>query len=262
MPLIDDITVLILTFNEEANIGRTLAAVSWARQILIVDSGSTDTTLEIVHSNPQAKTVTRPFDTFANQCNFGLGNITTPWVLSLDADYVLTADLSREIGALQPVGHISGYRTGFVYCMYGAPLRRTLYPPRCTLYRRSSAHYMDEGHGHRVAINGAVTDLSGKILHDDRKSLSRWLAAQLRYAKVEADHLLAAPRSALGLSDRVRLMGWPAPPLVLLYSLLWKGCLFDGWPGWLYVLQRTFAETALALEIVDRRVRKAVGQTS
>jgi hypothetical protein len=50
-------------------------------------------------------------------------------------------------------------------------------------------------------------------------------------------------------------MGWPAPILVFLYTLIVKRCALDGWVGWLYVLQRTLAEVALALEIVDRRVR-------
>jgi hypothetical protein len=50
-------------------------------------------------------------------------------------------------------------------------------------------------------------------------------------------------------------MGWPAPILVFFYTLIVKRCALDGWAGWLYVLQRTFAEIALALEIVDRRVR-------
>jgi hypothetical protein len=50
-------------------------------------------------------------------------------------------------------------------------------------------------------------------------------------------------------------MGWPAPILVFFYTLLWKRCVLDGWPGWLYVLQRTFAETIISIEVVDRRLR-------
>jgi hypothetical protein len=61
----------------------------------------------------------------------------------------------------------------------------------------------------------------------------------------------------------VRLLGWPAPILVFLYTLIIKRCALDGWAGWLYVLQRTFAEIALALEIVDRRMRsRAPAETS
>ena len=63
---------MILTLNEEANIGRTLAKLTWAERILIVDSGSTDRTLEIVRQFPQAEVIRRDFDTAAVQCNCGL----------------------------------------------------------------------------------------------------------------------------------------------------------------------------------------------
>src|SRR5689334_1363822 len=101
--MFSQITPLILTFNEAPNIGRTLEKLSWAREILLIDSGSTDETLEITRSaHPRVRVVTRPFDTFAGQCNFGLGQITTEWVLSMDADYVLTPELVAEIQTLMP----------------------------------------------------------------------------------------------------------------------------------------------------------------
>lgn len=258
MSIADQLTVMILTFDEEDNIARTLQALRWAKSILIIDSGSTDRTLDIVRGIEQCRVVHHAFDTFAGQCNFGLQQITTDWVLSLDADYQLSPELIEELGALEPRADDSGFRAGFVYCMYGRPLRASLYPPRCVLYRRSRANYRDEGHGHRVAIDGQVRELSGKIRHDDRKPLSRWLASQQRYARAEADHLLSAPASALGRIDKLRKWGWIAPLLVFVYTLLIKRCLLDGWPGWLYVLQRTLAETMLAVEIVDRKVRRGL----
>ena len=62
-------------------------------------------------------------------------------------------------------------------------------------------------------------------------------------------------RNALDRVDRVRLAAWPAPLAVFLYTLILKGCLLDGWPGWYYALQRLVAETMLALELIDRRLR-------
>jgi hypothetical protein len=112
-------------------------------------------------------------------------------------------------------------------------------------------------------IAGGIATLHGKILLDDRKPHARWLESQQRYARQEADYLLVTPRAGLGWADRVRLLGWPAPILVFLYTLIVKRCALDGWAGWLYVLQRTFAELALALEIADRRVRcRAPAETS
>lgn len=256
MSLLDQITVLILTYNEEANLHRTLRMVSWAKQILIVDSGSTDATLDIVKNFPQARVVTRKFDDFANQCNFGLSEVTSDWVLSLDADYELSPDLIDEIRSLDPSDLISGYKARFIYRVYGQPLRATLYPPRTVLYRRARAQYKNEGHGHRVSIKGRVVPLKHVIFHDDRKSLSRWFNSQQRYARDEADYLLKPASEDFKFADRIRALGWPAPVLVFLYTLFVKRCLFDGWAGWYYVLQRTIAEGMIAAELLDRRLRE------
>ena len=255
MSLADQLTVLLITYNEESNIARTLEAVAWAKTILVVDSGSTDATRAIIAGFPQASIVERPFDTFATQCNFGLSRVTTDWVLSLDADYELSEALAHEIQALRPAPDIAGYRASFVYRIFGRALTSTLYPPRTVLYRKDHARYRDEGHGHRVVIDGRISVLRNVIFHDDRKPFSRWFAAQQVYARREVDYLLATDRSALSRSDRIRRRAWIAPIVVPLYALLWRRCLFDGWPGWYYVLQRTLAETMIALELVDRRLR-------
>jgi hypothetical protein len=78
-----------------------------------------------------------------------------------------------------------------------------------------------------------------------------------RHATIEADHLLAAPAGKLSHTDRLRLMAWPALLPMFLYTLLIKCCLRDGWPGWLYVLQRTPTEAMIAIEIAHRRLRVA-----
>jgi glycosyltransferase involved in cell wall biosynthesis len=250
-----DITAMILTFNEEPNIARTLAAVAWVREVLIVDSGSTDATLAIASLYGNVKILTRQFDSFAEQCNAGLAEITTRWVMSMDADYELTDELAFEIQNLAPTESISGYRVQFGYRIYGRSLRATLYPPRTVLYRPERAVYHNEGHGHRVTVAGQVRQLAGTIQHDDRKPLARWLSSQQLYARREADYLMMAGPSELKPADRIRKMGWPAPVLVLLYTLFWKRCVLDGWAGWLYAMQRLFAETLIAIEIIDRRLR-------
>jgi glycosyltransferase involved in cell wall biosynthesis len=247
---------MILTLNEEANIGRTLAKLTWARRILIIDSGSTDRTLEIVGQHPQAVVVRRDFDSAAAQCNFGLTQIDSEWVLSLDADYELSDELISEIGSLRPADNIRGFWARFVYRIFGRALRASVYPPRAVLYRRSSAAYVDEGHTQRVCIQGELLHLSHPIYHDDRKPIGRWFSSQVRYASLEASHLLSKEKiSTLGRVDRIRLLIWPAPILMFFYLLLVKRCLFDGWSGWYYAFQRVCAEMMLSIELLDRRLR-------
>jgi glycosyltransferase involved in cell wall biosynthesis len=254
--VLEQITPVILTFNEEANIARTLDRLQWARDIVVVDSLSTDATIPILSRHGKVRLFQRAFDSHARQWNFAIGetNIATEWFLALDADYVLTEEFIAELAALQPGRNTNGYSAGFSYCIGGVPLRGTLYPAVTILCRRGSARYEQDGHTQRVIVTGAVAALNARVLHDDRKPLSRWIDSQKRYAQLEAEHLLAAENGTLGLMDRIRRWGWPAPIVVFAYTFIAKGCAFDGWRGWFYVLQRTLAEIMLALEILDRRI--------
>jgi glycosyltransferase involved in cell wall biosynthesis len=254
MAFIDDITPLLITYDEIQNIERTLARLAWARRVVVIDSGSTDGTLDVLARTPGVEVHHRPFDSFAEQCNFGLSLVKSGWVLSMDADYELSDELVAELHTLQPATGQAGWRARFVYRIHGRPLRGTLYPPRTVLYRVVGARYENEGHGHRIETQGTVADLRAPIFHDDRKPLARWLRSQLGYAAREATHLLASPRASLSRADRIRLMGWPAPILVYFYVLLAKGAVLDGPAGWFYAFQRLLAEVLLALELLDRRL--------
>lgn len=255
--MLDQITPLVLTFDEAPNIGRTLAALGWARRVVVVDSGSTDETTEILRRHPQVETVHHAFTDPTSQWNFALTQVSTPWVLSLDADYQLSDALVSEIATLAPTTEVGGYSAGFVYRIHGRPLRRSLYPPRTVLFRRQGAWHRQDGHTQRLMVAGRVLPLDGIIYHDDRKPLARWLGSQQRYARAEADHLLGRDTAPLSWRDRVRRLGWPAPVAVFAYVLFCQGCLLDGWAGWYYALQRAIAEGLIALELLERRLGKA-----
>jgi glycosyltransferase involved in cell wall biosynthesis len=248
-----DITALVLTFNESANIGRTLSKLKLFNKVLVVDSFSTDETLAIASGYPNVSIIQRVFDSFAGQCNFGLKQIETPWVLSLDADYVVADALVVEMQELDPGPDIAGYSVPFAYCVYGRRLRSSLYPSRTVLYRCDRAKYRDEGHGHRVTVGGKVLSLQNKIEHDDRKPLARWLRSQDRYMVIESKHLLATPSDHLKFPDRLRKRVLFAAPAIFVYLLFGRGLILDGWPGWFYVLQRTLAETLLSLRLLTAR---------
>ena len=252
---LEDITPLVITYNESANISRVLAALDWAPRIVVVDSGSTDGTRELLSVNPRVETFTRQFDSFANQCNFGLSQIRTPWTLSLDADYVCSPSLIEEITNLPASPGEAGFRVHFKYCVGGVPLRRTLYPARTVLYRTEGAQYVTDGHAHRVVVNGGVKELRGTMYHDDRKPLESWLRAQDRYAKHEAEKLGRSASQTLSFADKLRRTGWLAPVAMPIYCLFVLGLVFDGVPGIHYTLQRTYAEILLALRLLEDRAQ-------
>ena len=180
---------------------------------------------------------------------------STPWVLALDADYVLSSELIAELGELRPEAETVGYRAKFEYCINGKRLRSGIYPPVTLLYRRDAASYVQDGHTQRVALSGMVKELRGLVMHDDRKSLRRWLRSQARYTELEAQKLLTADASELGLADRMRRWCVVVPPVMLGYCLIVRGGVLDGWQGFYYAFQRSVAELMLSANLGRRLTR-------
>lgn len=254
--MFEAITPLLLTYNEIANLERTLVPLGWAKRIVVVDSGSTDGTVELLRQDSRIEIFTRSFDTFAAQAEYGLREtgISTPWVLSLDADHVLSEGLVRELSLLAPAEDQDAFEARFVYKIVGRALRHSFYPPRVVLARRGRARFVEDGHAHRLVGERRTGRLAGVIFHDDRKPRARFLAGQARYAAQEAEKILGSPSRELSTADRLRRVGWIAPWLVPLWCLLLRGGILDGRAGWIYAGERAVAEWVLAIEIFSRRL--------
>lgn len=245
-------TPLVLALNEAPNIGRTISRLYWAHRVFVLDSGSSDGTVDIALTFSNVSAIIRPFDTHRDQWNAGLDLIQTPWVLTLDADYVLSKALVEEIAALPTESEVAGYRARFVYCINGRPIREALYPPRTVLFRHNRGRYVQDGHTQALELEGRVADLQNVIYHDDRKPRARWLSNQAAYAAQEAEKLIATPPKHLGRIDLIRRAGL-APLLTPAYCLIAKRLLLDGRAGLTYTYERTYAELLLALRLLDRR---------
>lgn len=259
--MIEQITPLILTYDEAPNIRRSLEQLGWAGDVVVVDSLSTDGTVEIASDFPNVRVFQRQFDTLDRQWNFALKEtgISSEWVLALDADYILTAALAEELRGLHPGPEIGGYGANFVYCVDGRPLRASAYPPVTVLYRRARAFYRQDGHAQRVVVDGEVKKLRSPILHDDRKPLGRWLQSQGQYMRTEAEKLRGLGFRGLNWPDRVRKLRIAAPILILLYLLIVKRAFLDGRHGLLYTLQRTVAELILSMYLIENDIRRENG---
>lgn len=249
---LEEVTVLVLTWNEEANLARTLAALRAFPRVVVLDSGSDDATLEIARAHRNVRVCTRAFDSHAAQWNHGLTacGVETGWVLALDADYIVTPDLAAEISALAPGAATGGFEAEFRYQVLDRQLSGSLYPRVVVLYRRERARYVQDGHTQRVVVDGEIARLRHVIVHDDRKPLHRWLSSQAGYARLEARALRAQRWSALRLPDKLRRLVVVTPWLVPLYCLTVRRGLLDGWPGVFYALQRGVAEAILSLHLL------------
>lgn len=252
--MFDLITPVILTFNEEPNIRRCLDRLTWASEIVIVDSKSTDRTREIANGFPQVRWFERAFDTHADQWNYAIHDtgIATEWVLRLDCDYMLTDELIEEIKGLLPESAVGGFLGSFDYAIYGRRLIASFYPPKPILFRHAAARARDRGHTEVWEVDGELRSLRHKIVNDDRKAQDRWLAAQLRYQKLESDTL----DNSRTLKSRLRRIPPVFPVAVFIYCLFVRGLILNGRAGILYSLQRFIAEAIMALYYLESRIAR------
>lgn len=251
MSVLDQVTPMVLTYNEEPNIERTLDGLRWAKRVVVIDSHSTDATLDIIARYDNVDLHFRKFDTFAGQCNYGLGLIETEWVLSMDADYVLPTSFVEEMESKLNQSNADAFAAEFKFCVFGRPLRADNTTARQVLYRREKAKYKDIGHQHRVQVTGDSENFKEKILHDDRKSLSRWLKSQDGYLKIEAEKLSRTPFGELDFVDKLRKLKILAPIIIFFYLLFAKGMILEGWHGWYYTFQRTLVELLLSIRLIE-----------
>ena len=252
--MLDHITPVLLTYNEEQNVRRTLSRLSWAKDVVVVDSGSTDRTLAILASFSNVRMFKRSFDSHGNQWRYAVDEtqIATDWILRLDADYQMSDALIAEIAALDPNSAVSAYRISFDYAIFSHKLLSSLYPANTILLRRGRFSVRDRGHTEAWDVTGPVGTLSAVITHDDWKATGQWVMSQTRYMQREL---------ACVQLDKNRFVRWLRlrPPLmpiaVFIYCLFGKGLLLNGRSGIFYALQRLVAEAVLSLMLLEEELR-------
>lgn len=183
-----DITVIILTKNEEPNIEDAVkSARQIAERVIVVDSGSMDRTLAIAAANG-AETCFHEWSTHARQFNWALDNcnINTDWVFRLDADERIMPELASEILRLQDSGY-DGYEFRWRVYFMGKWIKHsgTHKPYFLRLFRRGKGRVEDKIMDEHIRVEGKVGRLQGDLLHYDYKGLDAWSNKHIWYSQLE-----------------------------------------------------------------------------
>ncbi len=187
------ISATIITWNEERKIARAIESLRCCDEILVVDSCSTDRTVEIA-SNLGARVIDSPWPGYAKQKNLAAAQAANDWILSLDADEALSEALEGEIWQLR--------KNGPAYDAYTMPrmaqylgrwiLHCGWYPDRkVRLYNRCKASWVGEFVHESVRVDGAVGHLEEAILHYTCDSVSEHLKTMDRYTTLAAQEIVA-----------------------------------------------------------------------
>jgi glycosyltransferase involved in cell wall biosynthesis len=186
------LSATIVTLNEERNIARAIESLRCADEILVVDSGSADRTLEIAASLG-ARVIEEPWRGYAAQKNHAADCASHDWILSLDADESLTPALAAEIRELKETGaRFDGYSFPRLAQYLGRWIHHSgWYPDRkVRLYHRARAEWVGDYVHEGVKVNGTTGELHGDLLHFTCDSLSEHLRTLDRYTTLAAQELV------------------------------------------------------------------------
>jgi glycosyltransferase involved in cell wall biosynthesis len=192
------LTVTVITRNEASNIAAALESVSWADEIVVVDSQSTDETVSI--ARPLASRVeVREWPGYGAQKNYAARLASHDWILSLDADERVTPALANEIrGVLDGTPSAAGYRIPRVAFYLGRWIRSTDWYPdyQLRLYDRRAARWNDKRVHESVVLDGTPGLLQHELQHYPYRNISHHLATIDRYTTLAAAEWHAAGRRA------------------------------------------------------------------
>jgi glycosyltransferase involved in cell wall biosynthesis len=269
-------SVVVLTKDEEQNIGDCLASVAAFAEVFVVDSGSSDRTSAIAEA-AGARVVEFTWNgRYPKKKQWALENLPFgyDWVLYLDADERVTPPLATEIGrVLRSTSRHAGYFIGLDYVFLGRRLRRGQRVSKLALLDRNRAHFADvddlgatnmwevEGH-YQPELRGSAGRLRERILHNDRDSLYGWFARHNRYSDWEAvlaeQGRLLEPAESQPRSRRLLKGVFARLPMRGLASFVWfyvfRLGFLDRRPGFHYALAKAFYYWQVGVKVRELRL--------
>lgn len=255
-------SILILTYNEERNLPSCLDAISWCDDIWVLDSGSTDKTVDIA-SERGCHLLYRKFDNFGDQRNYAIdnANFKHQWVFDLDADERFTPALRAECEALVQKDEKSAYYCSYRNIMWGKWLKHSTGFPvyQMRFHKLGEIRFVGYGHGQREgdSLRGIGYLKEPYDHYDFSKGLAAWLAKHVDYARREAElrvreeltgvakikgfDVSSRHRRFVQLSKRV-----PCKPFLrFVYAYFFKLGFLDGWAGFQFACMRMWYQFAI-----------------
>lgn len=222
----NELSVTVITLNEEDNIkGCILSVKNIADEIILVDSGSKDKTVEIA-KELGAKTYFRKFDSFDQQKNWAVSKCSGDWVLSLDADERVPGDLGEEIKRSIQSSDCVGFLMGRRNFILGGEIKHTRWSPdeHIWVWKKDLGRWEGKVH-EEVVLNGKIGRLNGKKIHYSHKTVADFFSANNKYSSLEVEK-----------ADKIKFsyfkLFWD-PLFEFALRFFYKKGFLDGWRGFI-----------------------------
>lgn len=221
------LAVTVITFNEQENLQRCLDSVKKLNpgEIILVDSNSTDQTLQIARQF-HCKIFIRKFDNFASQKNFSLDQVKSEWAFSVDADEVISDELSDEIKEAIRSDQFVAYQIPRRNVILGAEIKYSRWSPdkHIWLWKKNFGRWQGEVH-EEVQVTGEIGELINPKIHYQDQNISEFIISNKKYAKLMAAKMV---KENVKFSI-IRLIYDPAFEFIIRF--IYKLGFLDGWRG-------------------------------
>lgn len=268
------ISVIILTKNEEQDLPACLNALGWCDDIHVLDSGSTDKTLEIARQF-DANIGFNPFKSFGQQRNFGLENLPLKhdWILFLDADEIVTYDFEKAVktAVTEAPENIAGFYCCWKMMFEDRWLRYSDNYPKWQfrILKKGRANFTDFGHGQKEGVvDGEIGYIKAPYLHYSfSKGWTQWMDRHNKYSSLEAlDRLKkrvtleqifsghTSIRNPALKSLLSKLPGWPL--LRFLHAYIFNFGFLEGTPGLIYCTNMAYHEFLIQIKMREIKIKE------
>ena len=229
------LSVVIITRNEESNIGRTLASVAWADERIVVDSGSIDRTLEIARRQG-ANVYEESWKGYAQQKNSAIAKASADWILSLDADEEVSAQLAESIRRVvgNAKSNVDGYFIARRNLFLGRWIRHGGFYPdhKLRLFRSGNGEFVERAVHETMRVDGRTAVLEGDLIHNAYPTLTAYIETMNRYSSLGADVAMQRGQVSQALPSFL----WNIhirPTLNFIWNYLFRAGFLDGKEGFL-----------------------------
>ncbi|MHC5039102.1 MAG: glycosyltransferase family 2 protein [Planctomycetota bacterium] len=245
----EKVSAVMIVYNEEKNLRACLDTVTWADEIVVVDSHSQDRTLEIAKDYTD-KIFQREYKGHIDKKRFAVSKATHDWVFSIDADERATPELAREIRSVleKGGGAFAGFDMPRITWHLGRWIRHgEWYPDRVArFFRKGRMRYEGTEPHDRVILEGPRGHFKGKLLHYNYRNFAHQIATVQAYSEQAAQALFEQGRHAGWINLLFR------PGVKFLKCFLWKRGFLDGWPGFIIAVTSAFYVLAKYTKLYER----------
>ncbi|MDD4202710.1 MAG: glycosyltransferase family 2 protein [Candidatus Omnitrophica bacterium] len=256
----NNLTVIVITKNEEKNIRRCLDSIKdISDEIIIVDDNSMDRTVEIAQKEYNAKVISNPLNNdFANQRNLGIEHATCDWIFQMDADEVVPKETSQKI--IKAIHNNKDYAAFNIIrrdCIYNIPLMHVPFASLARIFKKGEAQYSGKVH-EQLVIKGKSLSLDAIVLHYNIFSIEQMMQKALKYSTLEADKIIEnTPDISI---KKVRYKISFGTIKLFLKHYFKRNSRKDGEVGFIYAVINSISPAILWLKVLEKLILRDRGK--